>query len=150
MKSLVVLVILLLSTSALAIPEYLEGAKTTVTLKSGKTYTYKSEDMAVVKRDRLKTNKNQTRIASKIVKKLINDFKSRKIVPNKKNRVYVLGGFGPTNRLEVSSADDGYRVGIDRGFIGGVGYQRKINQDFSAGVQLQSNGVTLLSIGRDF
>lgn len=146
MKALILAVFTLFSFSSMAMPKYLEGANVTVTLKNGKTYTYKSEDMAVVPRQNMNINKTKVKFAKKIMKAM----EEEKIVPNKKNRVYVLGGYGSTGDLDVSTNGKKYEVEHDKGFVGGVGYQRKVNEDVNVGVQVQTNGTTSLSVGTDF
>jgi hypothetical protein len=140
------LVTLLFSVSAMAQPKYLEGAQVTVTLKNGKTYTYSSEEMAVVKRNNLTKYKP----LKQFVKHVDKAFKEERIVPNKKTRVYLLGGYGSTGDLDVSTNGSKYQVEHDKGFVGGVGVQRKLNNKVNVGVQVQSNGTTSLSVGHDF
>jgi hypothetical protein len=149
MRNLIVLVTLLFSVSALAqqMPKYLEGATVTVTLKNGKTYDYKSEEMAVVKRDSM----GQLVAAQAVIKKVDKALKEKKIVPNKRNRVYVLGGIGNSGKLKTKTDGSRYKTQIDDGEVFGVGIQRKINDgDYNIGIQLQNNGTTSLSLGHDF
>jgi hypothetical protein len=146
MKFLTIVVALLFSASALAMPKYLEGATVTVTLKNGKTYEYKSEEYAVVERDSM----GQLAAAQHIIKKVDKAFKEEKIVKNKKNRVYVLAGHGPTGDLEGKTDGSNYSIGHDNGTVGGVGYQRKLNNEFNLGIQVQTNKTTSLSLGVDF
>ena len=142
MKNLIILVTLLFSVSALAKPKYLEGATVTVTLKNGKTYTYSSEEMAVVKRDNMKLP---------VVAQTLKAIKEKKIVPNKLNRIYITAGVGNSGRLETETDGSRYKTGIKRGEVFGVGIQRKINKgDYNVGLQIQNNGTTSLSVGQDF
>ena len=143
---LLILVTLLFSVSAMAQPKYLEGAQVTVTLKNGKTYTYSSEEMAIVKRNNLTKYKP----LKQFVKHVDEAFKEERIVPNKKNRVYLLGGYGSTGNLDVSTNGNKYEVKHDKGFVGGIGVQRKLNNEVNIGVQVQSNGTSSLSVGHDF
>lgn len=130
-----------------AMPKYLEGATVTVTLKNGKKYEYSSEEMAVVKRKNINANVEKVKVAKKIMKAL----KDKKIVPNKKNRVYVLGGYGNTGDLDSSTNGSRYKVEHEKGAVGGIGYQRKVGDgDVNVGVQVQTNGTTSLSLGTDF
>ena len=142
MKSLILLVTLLFTVSAMAeMPAFLKGGTVVVTLKNGKTFTYKSEEMAVVKRANMQLP---------IVKATVKALKEERIVPNKKNRIYVLGGFGSTNKLEASTNGSTYEIKQKQGAVGGIGYQRKISQKLNVGVQVQTNGTSSLSVGTDF
>lgn len=133
---------LLFSVSALAMPKYLEGAKVTVTLKNGKTYTYSSEEYAVVRRQSMKQP-----VAESIIKALAD----KRIVPNKKTRVYIIGGVGNSGKLETKTDGSRYKTQIKQGEVFGVGVQRKINDgDYNIGIQVQNNGTTSLTVGKDF
>lgn len=145
MKYLIVLMSLLSMSAYAEMPKYLKGATVTVTLKNGKTYTFKSEEHAVVPRNQM-TKPTEIKMARKIIKQV----EQKKLVKNKKNRVYILGGVGNTGSLETSTNGSTYETKNKRGVVGGVGYQRKINQDVNVGVQVQTNGTTSLSIGTDF
>lgn len=63
----------------------------------------------------------------------------------KKNRVSLLGGSGPT-KVVVTSSD----VRLERGAVVGAQYQRMVGDSLSIGVQVQSNETVLGSIGLDF
>ena len=129
--------------------KYLEGATVTVTLKNGKTYTYKSEEYAVVKRANMSKNiyaAAEVKQARKIIKKV----EKGELVKQKKNRVYILGGYGSTGKLETSTNGSRYETKHEKGAVGGVGYQRKVNEKLNLGIQVQTNGTTSLSIGTDF
>ena len=149
---------LLFSVSSFAVeqPKYLKGAKVTITLKNGKKYTYDSEKMAVVPRKQTKkvvpvpVVKSKTCEENRLAQSIIEAMRDEAIVHNKKNRVYLLGGHGPTRDLDYSKSGNGYRIKSDNGFVGGVGYQRKLTNEFNLGVQLQNNGTKSLSVGVDF
>jgi len=68
-----------------------------------------------------------------------------------KNRVAALGGFGPTGALK-DRKDDAKTTTVDtvEGAVGGLQYQRKLNDRFSLGVQGQSNKTFSLILGVDF
>lgn len=131
-------------------PKYLEGATVTVTLKNGKTYEYKSEDMAVVKRANLGVHKNEAKQTRKALATVAKKIKNKKLVKNKKNRIYGLIGYGNTGSLDVSTNGSTYETKHSRGAVGGIGYQRKVSEDLNLGVQVQTNGTTSLSVGTDF
>jgi hypothetical protein len=63
----------------------------------------------------------------------------------KKNRISLLGGSGPT-KVVVTSSD----VRLERGAVVGAQYQRMVGESLSIGVQVQSNETVLGSIGLDF
>lgn len=147
MKNLIILMFLLFAMGVRAeMPKYLEGATVTVTLKNGKTYEYKSEEMAVVKRENIDINAAANQELATVKQQI----KDKKLVKNKKNRVYVLGGYGNTGSLDVSTNGSTYQTKHSKGAVGGIGYQRKLNEKVNVGVQVQTNGTTSLSIGTDF
>jgi hypothetical protein len=130
------LLIMLISTSLYAkIPEYLKGGKVTVKVKDGSTYTFDSEKMAVVPRGAKK----------KLVPTII--VQKQKV---KKNRIFITGGKGPDNELEVGQTKGGYNVKADDGLVGGIGYQRVIYDDGTIGMLLQTNGTISIIFGKDF
>jgi hypothetical protein len=148
MRNLIVLVTLLFSVSAIAeqTPKYLEGATVTVTLKNGKTYEYKSEEYAVVPRQNLNINAAKVAGFDTLHKKVVN----KELVKNKKNRVFGLVGKGPTGGLDVSTNGKRYETEHEEGAVMGVGYQRKVNDDFNLGLVIQNNKTTSFSLGLDF
>lgn len=147
MRNLIVLVTLLFSVSAMAeMPKYLEGATVTVTLKNGKTYEYKSDEMAVVPRSNLDVNAAKVAAFHTLHKKLV----SKEIVKNKKHRVYGLLGYGPTGNLKTSTNGSKYKTEHEEGAVFGVGYQFKLSEDLNIGGQVQSNETFSLSVGTDF
>ena len=64
----------------------------------------------------------------------------------KKNRISLLGGLGPT-RIDRHQDD---RVDLIRGPVGGLMYQRLLNESLSIGVQGQTNQTVLGTVGYDF
>lgn len=145
MRKLIVLASLFSLSTFAQMPKYLEGATVTVTLKNGKTYSYKSEDMAVVPRKQM-TRPSDLAAAKVIIQKV----EKGQLVKEKKNRIYVLGGYGNTGDMKVSTDGSTYETKHKRGVVGGIGYQRKLNQKINVGVQAQTNGTTSLSLGTDF
>lgn len=63
----------------------------------------------------------------------------------KKNRLSLVGGTGPT-RIVVGQT----QIGLERGLVGGVQYQRMLNDTVSVGVQVQTNETVMGSVGLDF
>lgn len=127
---------LILSTSAFALPSYLEGAIVTVTLKNGKTYSFKSEEYAVVKRDQMGQAEEEQ--ASPRSKK------------EKKNRVYATAGHGLNGNQDVSKSGNVHSVSPSSGARVGAGYMRKVSDDLNLGVQIKTNGDIDLTVGTDF
>lgn len=146
MRSLIATVTLLFTMSAMAMPKYLEGAKVTVTLKNGKTYTYESEEMAVVPRENLGVNALKVAGFDTLHKKIVN----KELVKNKKNRVYGLIGYGLNGEQDTEKNGDISSVKAGKGGILGAGYMRDINEDINVGIQIQTNGSAGLTIGTDF
>lgn len=148
MKFLLMIITLFAFTVAQAqeMPKYLEGASVTVTLKNGKTYTFKSEEYAVVPRSGMGEAVILRQQLATVAKKI----ERKDLVKNKKNRIYGLIGRGNTGELDVSTNGSRYKVEHDRGTVGGIGYQRKLDETINAGIQIQNNGTTSLSLGVDF
>jgi len=147
MRTLTLLVTLLFTVSAMAeMPAYLKGATVTVTLKNGKKYTYKSEKMAVVPRENLGTNALKAAHFDVLHEKI----KTKKLVKNRKNRVYGLIGKGLNGDLKTLTNGDRYETKHKKGTVIGFGYQRKINNKVNVGIQVQDNQTTSLSLGLDF
>lgn len=145
MKNLLTIILTFVSLNLLAqdMPKYLKGAKVTVTLKNGKKYTFKSEDYAVVPRNGMGKVKQQL---ATVIRKI----EKKQLVKNKKNRVYGLIGRGIDGDMNVSTNGSRYSVEQDKGTVGGIGYQRKLNETLNLGIQVQSNSTTSLSLGLDF
>jgi hypothetical protein len=148
MRNLLVITIgLFLTTgSVYSMPKYLEGAEVTVTLKNGKTYTYKSEEYAVVPRSSMGTTAALASTVNRFKKKIENE----EIVKNKKNRIFGMVGQGPTGELDVRTDGSQYEIEHDRGAVFGLGYQRKVNDDFNLGIVIQNNQTTSFTLGKDF
>jgi len=64
----------------------------------------------------------------------------------KKNRISLLGGLGPT-RIDQPQNN---RVDLIRGPVGGAMYQRMLNESLSVGIQGQTNQTVLGTVGFDF
>tara|TARA_R110000868_G_C10973188_1_gene771597 strand:- start:113427 stop:113873 length:447 start_codon:yes stop_codon:yes gene_type:complete len=148
MRIIILLTLLLVSftTSAAEMPKYLEGATVTVTLKNGKTYSYKSEDMAVVPRLGLGSGM----IYKKHFELVHNKLKRREIVKNKRHRFYGLLGIGTTGDLQSRTDGSEYTIEQDEGNVYGLGYQYKLTNTLNIGLLLQDNKTTSFSLGADF
>lgn len=146
MKYILTILLSLSVMNTYAMPKYLEGASVTVTLKNGKTYEYKSEEMAVVPRNSLGKLSTYESDLSDLKQRIEN----KSLIENKKNRVSFIIGSGPTGELEASTDGSEYSIDHKRGTVKGVSYQRKIDEQLNIGIQHQSNDTTSLSIGVDF
>ena len=145
---LTILLVTLFSLNAFSqeVPEYLKGAEIKVTLKNGKTYTYKAEEYAVIER----ASMGKTKALENTVKSIQKKIKNEELVENKKNRIYGLVGQGPTGELDARTDGSEYEIEHERGAVFGLGYQRKVNDGFSLGLQIQNNKTTSFSLGKDF
>lgn len=74
-------------------------------------------------------------LASKLI---IKAYKDRRIVQNKKNRITLLSGLAYNRELEKREPAIG------------VGYQRKVTDDFSLGVTIHSDDSVYGTVGFDF
>ncbi len=134
--SLIVLGLSMIGLAAFAndVPPALKGAVITVTLKNGQSYSFKAEDHKVV-----------PRIDAKPAAKL----EVAKEAAPKRNRVRLIGGSGPTD-LETSVGPSSVTVKSTSGAVGGVGYDRLLNNSLSIGGQALTNETYLINLGLDF
>lgn len=135
-----IIALLLCSIIAFAeeIPSYMKDGTIIMTLKDGKKYTFSTNEYKVVRRGSNK--KKQDAAPSK---------KEESPVAQNKNRVRVMGGFGPA-KLETTKNSDSATVRLKNDKVGGIGYDRLITDRVSIGGQAQSNGTYLFNIGLDF
>ena len=77
-------------------------------------------------------------------------FKKGKIVPNKKNRVFALAGYSYTNDVSINSNTSIANAQVDMEPTLGIGYQRKITNDYNAGFIIQTNSAFFATVGVDF
>lgn len=71
-------------------------------------------------------------------------------VPNKPNRLTVLGGYGPDARMHSSSNANEVLTTHSKDVVVGLLYQRKVTDSVSISGQALSNETFLLGVGRDF
>jgi hypothetical protein len=120
------------------VPNHLRGATITVKLANGTESTVPAERFKVVPRLQqflvAKTQKNTETMCRNF----------------DKNRVSVVGGRGPKSNLVTNTAPGVTEVSTDVGFVGGLQYQRMLNETWSLGVQGQSNKTGSLLLGLDF
>ena len=118
------------------VPAHLKGATITVRLADGRESSVPAEQYKVVPR------KQQF---------LVSRYVQRETCSNAlKNRVSVLGGAGPSNRLKVKQTGSTVEVSTATGAVGGLQYERNLNDRFSVGAQVQTNESALLLFGVGF
>jgi hypothetical protein len=106
----------------IATPAFLKGATVTVTLKNGKTHTFKSEEYAVV--PRLSESPDAEPVAAPVAKA------QEKAPLSRPNSVKLYGGVGP-NMPQVEGNGSDYSVKQQYGFNYGLGYGRKLSDPIS-------------------
>ena len=128
------------------VPKHLIGATITVTLANGKSSTVPAEKFKVVPRLQQYL---VTKVSQSTVKSCTN------VSPNK-NRVTGLLGYGATGHLDRSADASSETVESSRGAMGGVMYQRLLDDHWSLGIQGQgtdfsrNNKTGLIGVGYDF
>ncbi len=121
------------------VPAFLEGATIIVRLKDGKETTVPAERFKVVPR-------KQQFIVTKVLTSTTISCHSG-IGPN---RVSALGGYGSTGKLKTQTGASHTEVESQLGAVGGLQYQRNLNDTLSLGVQGQTNQTGSVSVGVDF
>ncbi len=122
-------------------PKHLKGAVIIVRLADGKESVVPAEQFKVVPR-KYQEIVTSTRQDTTTVCKVKAD--------QLKNRVSLLGGYGPKAGLTRTLDGPTTTVETQVGGVGGVQYQRLITDRISVGVEGQSNETTSISIGLDF
>ncbi len=121
-------------------PAYMKDGVITVTLKSGKVYTYSTNEWKVVRRG----TSTKAPIYLELAKR------EPASEEGSQNRITVHGGVG-FNGLKASVTSPGVtEVSARSGFVWGVTYSRKISREFSLSVTGLSNETGLLGVGYDF
>jgi hypothetical protein len=117
------------------VPNHLKGAKIIIRQADGSESIVPAEKFKVVPRKQQFVTTKTTMLCR----------------ASEKNRVAALGGYGPTGALKNRKEDTKTTV-VDtkEGVVGGLQYQRKLNDKFSLGVQGQSNKTFSLIFGFDF
>jgi hypothetical protein len=127
------------------IPELLKDSKIVTTLKNGKQVSFDGNEWMVVRR------KAPKKLEEKLV--LLPSDQSaaqvRKQPAQKMNRARLIGGIGPKGFDSTAKANY-VEINSKSGVIGGVGYDRLLNEAVSIGGQVLSNGTMALSLGLDF
>ena len=122
-------------------PAYMKDGKIVVTLKSGKTYEYSTNEWMVVRRGAKKLVPVDVAASP--------DQRHFAEPEHNKNRVRLMGGIGPVG---LKDQQIGSRLHIETkyGLVGGLGYDRQISNKFSLGVAGYTNGTARLGVGLDF
>jgi hypothetical protein len=138
------LMLLFLPVMALAeeMPSYLKDGVITVTLKDGKQYTFQANDWKVV--PRVSEPEQVIHLGGAAEPAM-----EPQVLEQHKNRVRLLGGYGP-NGLNTSRGANAATVSTSHGAVGGVGYDRLLNERWSVGGQMLNNDTYLLDVGFDF
>lgn len=123
------------------VPNYLVGAKITVTLADGTSSTVPAEKFKVVKRQ-------QQFLVTKTTKNTIKTCKAADQEYNK-NILSGMVGYGLVGGLEKDRDPTRLEVETKVGPSVGIQYQRRLNERFTIGIQGQTNGVGsgLLGVG---
>jgi tetraacyldisaccharide-1-P 4'-kinase len=123
------------------VPSHLKGV--TICLYKQNSHAYScvpAEKFKLVPR-------KQQRIVTKVAHETL---KSCKEISFRKNRVSALAGAGQREGFEKDVSSSKIDIESKTGFVGGLQYQRSLNDRFSVGVQGQSNKTGSLMIGVDF
>lgn len=72
------------------------------------------------------------------------------VLKYRKNRISLLGGFGPLGLTKKILGENHFKVNGDYEAVAGLGYSRSLNNRWSIGVQAFTNNSYFLNIGLDF
>lgn len=157
MKKFICLFVLLSANTVVAedkpvIPKILKDSKITTTLKNGKQVYFDGNEYMVVRRKAPKKVAESVSPAPQVLvltpaeapTKVVVEKKSRKM-----NRARLIGGVGPKG-FDSSTKSNYVEISSRSGAIGGIGYDRMLNEAVSVGGQVLTNGTIALSLGLDF
>lgn len=132
------------------VPELLKDSKIVTTLKSGKQVSFDGNEWMVVRRKAPKKISHEVLLPTIpfIVKEELTA-SVHKQPAQKMNRARLIGGVGPRGFDSTTKANY-VEINSKSGVIGGVGYDRLLNEAVSVGGQVLSNGTMALSLGLDF
>lgn len=119
-------------------PESLKDATIIVKQKDGTTKEMPANEFKVVPRKQQFITKTKATIDCS------------KKADAKKNRISLLGGFGPSGSVGKSVKPNYAKLDVEPGPFGGLQYQRLITERFSLGIQGSSNKSVGLLLGFDF
>ena len=134
---IIVAAVMFLSSAVKAeeVPPFLKDAEIVVNLTNGNKAKFSANEWKVV-----------PRIDKPKAKPIVISVK-----PESKNRLSALGGYGALASVKQRSVAPGsVQVDTNEGFVGGLQYQRKLNDRFSLGAQGQTNKTFSLLFGLDF
>lgn len=130
------------------VPKMFIDSSITITLKNGKQYTFDGNKYMIVERKAKALAPVKTEV-QEVEAKLEKSTVFVLMPESKLNRVRLIGGYGP-NGFKTSTNNNNMKVQTDNSVLGGIGYDRMLNDKFSAGALMLSNGSLGLSIGLDF
>lgn len=122
------------------VPSHLKGAKIIVELANGQRSEVPAEQFKVVPR-------KQERLISRVKDRITETCIESK---NSLNRVMILGGYGAKEGIDRTNKTTSTKLESNVGVVGGLQYQRLLNEQISVGVQGQTNQTGSLMIGLDF
>ena len=127
------------------VPNHLKGATIIIRQADGRESSVPAERFKVVPR-------KQQFITTRIKETNVHlcSIEQEQQREKEKNRISVLGGQGPDNKLSISRDATSVSVESETKPIAGVQYQRLITDKISVGAQVQTNESALLSVGLDF
>ena len=150
-----ILLILILSfsfnTYAEDVPKFLKDAEITVKLKNGKEYKFSSNEYAVVSRkSSLKDKLEEKEVNEQHLVHILHVLHAEVVKREpKKNRARLIGGYGPTG-LKTERQGSSFKVTNSSGAVGGVGYDRMLDDKWSVNSQAVTNGTYMLGVGYDW
>jgi hypothetical protein len=127
-----------MSSVAQEVPKFMRDGIITVKLKDGREYKFSTNEWMVVRRGKRKLKEESIPVITVINKAEI-----------QKNRITVRVGSGLYG-LQSSSSANVVKIREERKAIFGLGYSRKLNEDFSLGASILSNESVTLDLGLDY
>ena len=124
-------------------PEYMKGGTITVTLKDGKTYTYSTDEYAVVKRGSKAVETEKSEVAAK-------PLEAQPSVETAHKNILSLGLVRSKRGLRVSETSSTVEVENKKEVGVSVQYQRLISDDLYLGGQVDTNQGVGISLGVGF
>lgn len=128
------------------VPKFLKGATIIVRLADGTESKASAELFKVVPRKQqylvTRTLRDSTTQCVEILPILSEELP--------KNRLSLMGGKGPSGKLNRGANPSKQRVSTEQSLLGGLQYQRNIYENISVGVQGQTNKTGALLLGLDF
>lgn len=129
-------------------PAYLKDGVITVTLKSGKSYTFSANEYAVVSRKAKPSIPVLAPIAQ--TEAPAASPKQSPAAPEYKNRISLVIGHGLNGKQSVSSGPNTVDVEQKKGAVGGVILQRDLNREYHIMGGGMTNQTFFLGVGKGF